>query len=332
MQRTAIGAYAVLALGGAALVVSVALLVMTEVPVGMAIVAALPPSLLIGVIGLASRYLCRAMPLRTTAWSRIFVAHAGSAIAVTGLWVLTWRSWLAFLHENGVRVAETPVLLGAGAVLYVATVVVHYLVLEIDAARAAEEAALRYQVLAREAELKAFKAQVDPHFLYNSLNAVASLCGSQPQDARRMAQLLADFFRMMLRLGSRDRIPLAEEVELVSRYLEIEKVRFGERLRLNISVDDQAKDAMVPPLLLQPLVENAVRHGIASMIDGGQIDLRAEVIDSVLRITIENPTDPDRPPSRGEGIGLQNARGRVPGVLRATEADGRFRVEMEIPR
>src|SRR6185369_12389052 len=189
-----------------------------------------------------------------------------------------------------------------------------------------------------EAELRAFKAQVDPHFLFNSLNAVASLCGSRPHDAREMAQHLADFFRLILRLGAQEKITLAEEIDLVSRYLAIEKVRFGDRLKVNISVDEGAAQCHVPPLLLQPLVENAVRHGVASMVEGGTIDVEATLRDGMLRILIDNPADPDRADQRGEGIGLQNARGRLNAVsegranFNAAEAEGRFRVSIELPR
>src|SRR6266496_50116 len=189
---------------------------------------------------------------------------------------------------------------------------------EVEASREAEETALRYRVLAHEAELKAFKAQVDPHFLFNSLNAVASLCGSRPAEAREMAQLMADFFRLTLRIGARERITLAEEIDLVTRYLAIEKARFGPRLATHIDVDDGAGRALVPPLILQPLVENAVRHGIASMVDGGTIDIAAQASNGSLRIRIENPTDPDRPQATGESIGLQNARGRLSAI-----SDGR---------
>jgi LytS/YehU family sensor histidine kinase len=224
-----------------------------------------------------------------------------------------------------------------GVTLYLGAVVVHYLVAEVEASKEAEEAALRFRVLAREAELKAFKAQVDPHFLFNSLNAVAALCGSRPADARTMAQLMADFFRLTLRVGSRDRITVAEEIDLVSRYLAIEKVRFGARLSTEISVDDAAARQLVPPLLLQPLVENAVRHGIASMVDGGTISIAATAGGGALRIVIDNPADPDRVQQRGEGIGLQNAHGRLAAIsggrasLRAEEKDGRYRVEIELP-
>jgi hypothetical protein len=336
MRRGELALYAVGALTAAALATSGFLLSTRGVPWGTALMAAFPPSLLLACIGLASRYLCSAMPLQSSSRGSIAAAVAGSAAAASGLWVLTWKWWIGTLNRP--IVPDYTLLFGLGVLLYLATVAVQYLVLEIDTAREAEEAALRYRVLAREAELRAFKAQVDPHFLFNSLNAVASLCGSRPNDAREMAQHLADFFRMILRLGALDKITLAEEIGLVTRYLAIEKVRFGDRLRTSIDVDEGAAQCLVPPLLLQPLVENAVRHGVASMVEGGTIDIEATLRDGMLRILIDNPADPDRTDSRGEGIGLANARGRLHtvsdgrAVLEAAEAEGRFRVSIELPR
>ncbi len=270
----------------------------------------------------------------------IAVAHAGSAAAASGLWVLTWKSWVPELNRQAAAnlSPDYSVLFGLGVLLYMAAVAVHYLFLEIDALREAEDEVLRYRVLAREAELRAFKAQVDPHFLFNSLNAVASMCGSRPLEAREMAQRLADFFRLILRLGALERITLGEEIDLVNRYLAIEKVRFGDRLTTHISVDEAASGCMVPPLLLQPLVENAVRHGVASMVEGGTIDIVATLENHMLRIVIDNPADPDRADARGEGVGLENARGRLSAVsegqaiLQAREDEGQFRVVIELPR
>ncbi|HEV8658091.1 MAG TPA: histidine kinase [Thermoanaerobaculia bacterium] len=327
--------YAVAAVTAAALVSSVLLLWRPDVPIGPIVVAALAPSLVLGFIGLASRYLCRAMPLRGTTATRMITTHGGSAAAASGVWVLMWNASSKALHQTPPAFLPLFIL---GVLLYVEIVIVYYLFLEVEASREAEDAALRYQVLAREAELRAFKAQVDPHFLFNSLNAVASLCGSRPADAREMAQRLAEFFRLMLRVGALERITLGEEIDLVSRYLAIEKVRFGERLRTHIDVDDAAARCMVPPLLLQPLVENAVRHGIASVVEGGTIDIAANLHDGTLRIRIDNPADPDRADARGEGIGLQNAAGRLSAVsdgrarLNAAEDAGRFRVDIELPR
>jgi len=330
-DRIRVGAYALGAWMAVAILLSLALITRPEVPLGKAVLAAFPPSLLLGVIALAARYPCRAMPLRKTPFSRVLSTHIGTAAAAAGLWVVVWKATPNLITSN------LPLIFGVGVVIYDSAVTVHYLTLELEASRIAEDAALRYQVLAREAELKAFKAQVDPHFLFNSLNAVASLCGSRPGDAREMAQLMADFFRLTLRLSSRERITLAEEIDLVSRYLAIEKVRFGARLRTNINIDTAAGEFPVPPLLLQPLVENAVRHGIASVVDGGTIDIAANANDGVLHIRIENPADPDRPQPRGESIGLQNARGRLAAIsngrasLRTEEAEGKYRVEIELP-
>jgi two-component system sensor histidine kinase AlgZ len=340
IQRGALALYAFGAVAAAALASSAFLLWSRGVSPPLAIAAGLPPSLLLGFIGVASRYVCRAMPLRTTSRATIVAAVAGSAVAAGGIWVFAWQSWLKTLNGMaGTSLApDASLLMGLGVLLYVAIVAVQYLFLEIDASREAEEAVLRYRVLAREAELRALKAQIDPHFLFNSLNAVAAMCGSRPQEAREMAQRLADFFRLILRLGALDRITLGEEIDLVSRYLAIEQVRFGDRLSVHIDVDEAASRCLVPPLLLQPLVENAVRHGVASVVEGGTIDIAATHQDGMLRILIDNPADPDRTDASGEGVGLQNARGRLNAVsegramLDAGEADGRFRVAIELPR
>jgi len=331
LERVKLALYATAAGVAAAMLASVALLKRPNVTIGTAALAALLPSLVLGVIGLAARFPVRAMPLRRTGASRLIATHAISAAAAASLWTLAWR-----VRPEAI-VSDRTLVFGVGATLYLGAVIVHYLVAEVEASREAEEAALRYRVLAREAELKAFKAQVDPHFLFNSLNAVASLCGSRPADARTMAQLMADFFRLTLRVGSRERITVAEEIDLVSRYLAIEKVRFGARLATDVAVDDAAAQMLVPPLLLQPIVENAVRHGIASMVDGGTISITASANNGALRIIVENPADPDRAHQSGEGIGLQNARGRLAAIsggrasLHAEEKEGRYRVEIELP-
>jgi len=314
-----------------AMLISLGVLKRPDVTYADAAIAAIAPSMVLASIGLAARYPCRAMPLRRTQVSRLVATHVGSAAAAASVWALVWRA------SSPVIKTDAPLLFVAGVTIYLGAVIVHYLVAEVGASREAEAAALRYQVLAREAELRAFKAQIDPHFLFNSLNAVASLCGARPHDAREMAQLMADFFRLTLRVTKRDRITMSEEIDLVSRYLGIEKVRFGPRLETRITVDDAAANCLVPPLLLQPLVENAVRHGIASLVDGGAIDIAATADDGTLRIRIDNPADPDRPQPQGESIGLQNARGRLAAIsagrasLRTTEEEGRYRVEIELP-
>jgi two-component system sensor histidine kinase AlgZ len=158
----------------------------------------------------------------------------------------------------------------------------------------------------------------------------------EPAAARRMCLLLADFLRETLALGARDRIPLAAELALVRKFLAVEQVRFGDRLRVDIDVD-VAGDLSVPPLLLQPLVENAVTHGVAHLLEGGTVRLRAERRVASLVITVDNPSDPDRPAGRGTGLGLRNVRERLTSAygndafLTAEERDGHFWMRLEIP-
>jgi two-component system, LytTR family, sensor histidine kinase AlgZ len=335
LGRMRLSSYFAAAVAGTAVAVA-ALLLSRDVAPSTAVLAALAPSLVLGLAAVAAGFPCRALPLRTSSVTRIAITHLASAAAASGLWIVVWQWWIATM---GIAIIlDVPLLFAFGALLYLLSVVVHYLTLEIEGAREAEEAALRYRVMAREAELRAFKAQVDPHFLFNSLNAVSALCGSRPDQAREMSQLLADFFRQSLRVGTRETITLAEEADLAVRYLAIERIRFGERLSVNVSVDDEAAEAVVPPLILQPLVENAVRHGVSSVLEGGTISLLARTDNGVVRIVIENPADPERIAMAGEGIGLQNVRGRLgafysgDAALRTSEGEGTYRVEIEVPR
>jgi two-component system sensor histidine kinase AlgZ len=193
------------------------------------------------------------------------------------------------------------------------------------------------QVLAREAELKSLRAQLDPHFLFNSLNSVAALIGNDTVAARQMCFLMANFFRKSLTLARQQAIPLAEEVSLAETFLAIEKVRFGDRLRTNFDIADDVKDVSVPPLMLQPLVENAVHHGVAHLLEGGEVCVQARRREGFLELVVANPCDPDRPPSRSTGVGLVNVRSRVETLCghRASvdvdASDTAFRVSILLP-
>ena len=157
---------------------------------------------------------------------------------------------------------------------------------------------MKASVLARDAELRALKAQVNPHFLFNSLNSISALTSSDPAKAREMCILLGDFLRRTLGLGEKSAIPLEEELSLIRSFLAVEKVRFGARIQMEENIDSDALDVSVPPLLLQPLVENAVVHGIANLVEGGSINLDTHARDGDLSIPVENTFDPDAPPRR----------------------------------
>jgi LytS/YehU family sensor histidine kinase len=206
-----------------------------------------------------------------------------------------------------------------------------------DASRAAQARAMETSILARDAELKALKAQINPHFLFNSLNSISALTSIDAARAREMCILLADFLRMTLGLGEKAQVSLHEELELLQRFLAIEKVRFGERLQVDAHVEAQADGCLVPPLLLQPLVENAIIHGISTLPAGGTVRIAAECSGGQLRLSIENSVDPDAPLARKGGLGLANVRQRLEvrygkeATMRTTAEEEMFRVVISLP-
>jgi two-component system, LytTR family, sensor histidine kinase AlgZ len=232
---------------------------------------------------------------------------------------------------------HAPPLFAAGFMLYCLAVASHYVILEIEQSRAAQARALESSVFARDAELKALKAQINPHFLFNSLNSISALTSIDAARARNMCILLADFLRLTLGLGEKTLVPLREELELLQRFLAIEKVRLGERLHVDIHIEAQAQTCMLPPLLLQPLVENAIIHGIASLPAGGTVRLSAECSGGHLHLSVENSVDPDAPAPRKGGRGLRNVQQRLEAryskeASMKTEAEEElFRVSISLP-
>jgi LytS/YehU family sensor histidine kinase len=191
---------------------------------------------------------------------------------------------------------------------------------------------------ARDAELSALKAQINPHFLYNSLNSISALTSIDPVRAREMCILLADFLRMTLGLGEKTLIPLQEELDLLDRYCAIERVRFGERLKVEQNIQEAAKSCLLPPLLLQPLFENAVVHGIAQIAEGGSIRLTVRRADGQLSLIVENSWDPEAVCARKKnGVGLKNVQRRLEAryareaFLEATTEQNLFRVRLVLP-
>ena len=213
----------------------------------------------------------------------------------------------------------------------------HYLLQEVEQSRAMENREMQVRIQAREAELKALKAQLDPHFLFNSLNSISALCGSSPASARTLTTLLAEYLRKSLRVGTADSITLSEELEMAASYLAVDRIRFGPRREFAQEIEESVRGCRVPPLLLQPLVENAIRHGIGERREGGLERIAAARDGDRVRITVENECDPDRVPRPGEGIGLRNTRQRVEAfygdaaTLQVSGDERHFLVTLSIP-
>ncbi len=164
-----------------------------------------------------------------------------------------------------------------------------------------------------QAELRALRAQINPHFLFNTLNAIASLIAEDPEAAEDVVTRLADVFRYALTSSDREHVRLAEELAFLRSYLEIERVRLGERLRIVETIEPGVEAALVPGLLLQPLVENAVRYAVAARVEGGTIRLEARRVADTLELLVADDGPgfaQDTAPS-GHGVGLESVRERL---------------------
>jgi two-component system, LytTR family, sensor histidine kinase AlgZ len=302
-----------------------------------AIVLTMPPTIVYAFICLAAWYPTRAMPLHRARAGGVFLAHGLAAIFFSGLWLLMFQGWGRVRGAAEAIATRVAVLVVTGLLLYVLAVAFHYVLVAIEHAREIQQREMNVRLLAREAELKALKSQLDPHFLFNSLNSISALCGSNPTSARTLTTLLAEYLRKSLRIGRAESITLSEELELASSYLAIERIRFGPRLEFEQNVDERLRDFRVPPLLLQPLVENAVTHGVGHLLEGGVVRMSAERDGDRVRIAVENRCDPDRPASRGEGIGLSNTRKRIdafygPSARMETVSEpAHFRIDLVLP-
>jgi len=166
--------------------------------------------------------------------------------------------------------------------------------------------------LAREAELVKLRQQLQPHFLFNSLNSISALVGTRPEEARKMIQQLSDFLRGTLKKDEQQTVSLKEELHQLQLYLGIEKVRFGDRLTILVEVAPGCEQALLPPLLLQPIVENAIKFGLYGTTDNITISVSTKISDNHLIAEVRNPFDADlQSSSGGTGFGLSSVQRRL---------------------
>ena len=193
--------------------------------------------------------------------------------------------------------------------------------------------------LARNAELTNLRQQLQPHFLFNSLNSISALAGSQPEQARKMVQQLSDFLRGTIKKEDASRVTLGEELNHLQLYLEIEKVRFGNRLTTEVIKTEESMGMTLPSLLLQPIVENAIKFGLYDMIGEICISINARSENRMLIIQVTNPFDPTTSvPQKGTGFGLSSVQRRLyllysrNDLLATSQAENIFTTTIRIPQ
>lgn len=264
-----------------------------------------------------------------------FVAvHLVAAFVFAGTWVLLNSMVDSLLR--GAIVLNT----GPGITAYLMLGVwIYVMIAGVSYTTVATERAARAEVNAARAQLSALRAQLNPHFLFNALHAVVQLIPREPKRAAQAAEQLAGLLRGAIE-EDRDLVPMSDEWAFVEKYLELERLRFGDRLRVSAEMTDAARSALIPVFALQTLVENAVRHGAAPKVDATDIMIRASTESGTLVVTVRDTGDSATvPPGNGTGTGLKRLRERL-GVLYGTDArldagkepSGGFLATLVIPR
>jgi len=291
--------------------------------------------------------LCAKFPLRRKSFAKVFSAHA---LAITGVTCIDVaiktflggavfpgaQTYPFFPQYRRYLFSEAE----ADIQIYLLIAFIGYVVAYYSALRDQERHAAELETHLVRAELQVLKMQLQPHFLFNTLHSVASLVHTDPRAAKKMICSLGDLLRATLAAEDLPQIPLRRELEFLQMYLDIQRVRFQDRLLVDLRVDNDILDAMVPYMLLQPLVENAIKHGVARRSGLGRVDVEIRKDSATLAISVVNDliAAGAAPQLDGLGIGLENIRSRLKilyssrGKLTARDLkDGRFRVEIELP-
>jgi sensor histidine kinase YesM len=304
---------------------------------------ALLSSLLFGFMGLLAWYPTRYIPFQRQSPFYSIMAHVVAGIIVMGSWVVLsvavlnaifsqQADYLDFLNQS---VAWRAML---GALIYLVLVLIYYLVSNSQKLQERKQQEVRLKGMVRDAELNMLKAQINPHFLFNSLNSIASLTMSNPDEAREMIIRLSDFLRYSLKHRENEYVPLGEELGRMKDYLAIEKIRFGEKLLYEIDMDENCEKFPVPTMIFQPLFENAIRHSVYESVEPVCIKFSCRPDQGLMRAVITNDYDPLTPSSKGTGVGLQNVRQRIAlayqdkGSVQWSGNDGVFTVTILFPR
>ncbi len=226
----------------------------------------------------------------------------------------------------------------SGIFIYIILVSIFYLVISFRELREKMEHEARLTALLKEAELSMLRSQIRPHFLFNSLNSISSLTMTNPGKAQEMVIKLSEFMRYSLNLPDSMVSTLEKELYHAELYLDIEKVRFGERLQVEKKIDPAVSSLHVPVMILQPLLENAVKHGVYESTEPRLISIEANMQDDTLVINIRNAYDPESVPKKGTGTGLKNISARLVNIygrsdlMKISKDDRYFEVILRLPK
>ena len=244
------------------------------------------------------------------------INHLSACAVTVAIWIAITYFILYSLFEGQAIYLDflrksLPWRAGIGILFYGVIILVYYLMIFNRNIREKLVQEAELKSLVKESELNSLKSQINPHFLFNSLNSISSLTMFQPEKAQEMIIKLSEFLRYSISIKAEKLTSLQDEISNINRYLDIEKIRFGKRLAFDLQGIEPCRELMVPGMILQPLVENAVKYGVHESIEESKIEINCSCNSTALIVEIKNAWDPDFAVKKGEGIGLKNIRSRL---------------------
>ena len=317
------------------------------IPFWVALIASANYNYLFGFVSIFIWLLCKKIPFDQTNKILFFSFHFLSAIFFSALWLfMSYGFWYLSEGERIFEQVDVKEIIGwqflFGMIQYFFVAGIFYTIIYHRSLKQKEMEQAELKILTRDAELKALKLQMNPHFLFNSLNSINALVTKDAALARKMIAQLSELLRMSLESHDKLLIPLKEELDLVHTYLAIEQMRFGEKMIVREDVEPGLLTKSFPAMLLQPLLENAVKHGIANTRSGGTISLSIQQDDQRIVGTVINETSDENIQSKttknGNGISINNIRQRLDRMYgnnyrwQVDMSDkNKFKIEFEIP-
>lgn len=288
-------------------------------------------------------YICNRLPPGTAPLLRLIAIQAASTIATVFLWLVAGYFWakygpgIALDDSLDIFKSSTHINTALGTCLYIFWIIIHYTWLTARGDEEDSSGKLRQKLLISQIELQVVRATLHPHFLYNSLNMLANLSLTAPEKIHSLCVQMSDFLRYSVNYAKKDMVTVNEELVHIQNYLNIEKERFGDKLTLEYIVDDEARPEAIIPLVLFPLVENSIKHGIDSSLDGGFIKVEARKQETQLILEITNSFDPLGIKPQSTGLGQQSLWKRImthygnSAKMSVHKEDNRYRVTLTLP-
>ncbi|MBN1198271.1 MAG: histidine kinase [Bacteroidales bacterium] len=280
---------------------------------GIAVTEGLAFPFMFAVIGSSIWYVIKYSSLENYSVGRIILSHLIAASIIIFIWLYIGIVLIKLLHPYSEQWIDNNLAVNifGGYMMYLTYVIFFYAVSYYQRFKEKLKNEGKLKALIKEAELHALKSQINPHFLFNSLNSISSLTMTNPEKAQEMVINLSSLMRYSLKHNQIEKVPFSEELRNNKLYLQIEKVRFGAKLNPVFDICEDCLNTLIPNMILQPLYENAIKYGVYEATEPVDIVTRSRCYDDVLEISITNNYDKNAVTRKGEGIGLRNIRDRL---------------------